>query len=80
MNECGVVNTNCYDTANRRMISRKSARKMALVLLLTLLIGALPANKRSGFTVGETGRVTCQIVELCKGRQGLTYARGLMSG
>lgn len=45
-------------------VSRKSARKLALVLLLTLLIGALPANKRSGFTVGETGRVTCQIVEL----------------
>lgn len=62
MNECGVVNTDCYDPGNRR-IEEKSTNDDRLGIII-IDIG-LPANKRASVAaeaaslVGKTAMVTC---------------------
>lgn len=57
MNECGVVNTDCYDPGNRR-IEEKSTNALVLLLLTFGSPGqqACKCSGRGGFTCRQDGR------------------------
>lgn len=56
MNECGVVNTDCYDTANRRIEEKGTKDRLGIIVDNCL---SRPTSVAAS-PVGKTARVTCR--------------------
>lgn len=57
MNECGVVNTDCYDTANRRIEEKGTKDRLGIIIVDNCL--SRPTSVAAS-PIGKTARVTCQ--------------------